>query len=223
MEDKRLLRLVKKARRGDKEAFRALIQEKGRKIVYIATNLMGNSADGEDAAQEAVLTVARKINTLENVELFDAWLYRIVYNVCMDEKRRKKKFATENGDMETAMATISDEDVSIQPENKMEDDVERERIMAAINELPERYRVCMLLYYYEDMSYLEIAKTLQVSEQVVANTLNRAKAKLRHILEEQGSLSETEIDEQLGVEDNGFDTQDIPYQDEIGAPAQAWA
>lgn len=179
MEDKRLLRLVKKARFGNKEAFGELIKEKSRKILFIATNLMGNSSDGEDAAQEAVITLAQKIGTLKKAELFDAWMYRIIFNVCMDEKRKKARKLDDSAEMDVAMATVAEKSTEVLPEEKLEQTASKEAIMAALNELPERYRMCILLYYYEDMSYAEIAEVLQVSEQVVANTLNRAKEKLR--------------------------------------------
>lgn len=179
MEDKRLLKLIKKARFGDKEAFGELVKEKGRKILFISTNLMGNSQDGEDAAQEAVLTLAQKIATLKKAELFDAWMYRIIFNVCMDEKRKKKRKLDDSAEMDIAIATVAENNAEVLPEEKLEQKASREAIMAALNELPERYRICILLYYYEDKSYAEIANVLQVSEQVVANTLNRAKEKLR--------------------------------------------
>lgn len=179
MEDKRLLRLVKKARFGNKEAFGELIKEKSRKILFIATKLMGNSSDGEDAAQEAVITLAQKIDTLKKPELFDAWMYRIIFNVCMDEKRKKARKLDDSAEMDIAIATVAEKNAEVLPEKKLEQAASREAIMAALDELPERYRMCILLYYYEDMSYAAIAEVLQVSEQVVANTLNRAKEKLR--------------------------------------------
>lgn len=182
MEDKRLLRLVKKARFGDKEAFSEVIKAKSRKIVFIATNLMGNQADGEDAAQEAVITLANKIGTLKKAKLFDAWMYRIIYNVCMDEKRKKARKLNATAEFDIAAATVPEENSDLIPEEKLDEQVSHEEVLGAISQLPDRYRMCLILYYYEDMSYAEIAETLQVSEQVVANTLNRAKEKLRTIM-----------------------------------------
>ncbi|MGI6105445.1 MAG: RNA polymerase sigma factor [Raoultibacter sp.] len=179
MEDKRLLRLIKRARFGDKDAFCEVIEQKSRKILFIATNLMGNSSDGEDAAQEAVITLAQKMGTLKKAELFDVWMYRIIFNVCMDEKRRKSRKPDESGDVDVAVATVSEQRAEVLPEQNALNNADKEAIMEALNELPERYRMCMILFYYEDMSYAEIAETMQVSEQVVANTLNRAKEKLR--------------------------------------------
>lgn len=182
MEDKRLLRLIKKARLGNKDAFCELIEIKSRKIIFTAVNIMGNKSDGEDAAQEAVITLAKKIGTLKKPELFDAWMYRIIFNVCMDEKRKLARKPDASADMDVAAAIVAEKDPEVIPEQKLTENVEKEAIMAALNELPDRYRMCMILYYYEDMSYSEIAETLSVSEQVVANTLNRAKEKLRESL-----------------------------------------
>ncbi|MCL2889341.1 MAG: sigma-70 family RNA polymerase sigma factor [Eggerthellaceae bacterium] len=140
---------------------------------------MGNSSDGEDAAQEAVITLARKIGTLKKAELFEAWMYRIVFNVCMDEKRKKAKKIQGSTELDVAAAIVPEHNKEVLPEANLQSMIEKEDIIAAINDLPERYRLYLLLYYYEEMTYAEIAQTMQVSEQVVANTLNRAKEKMR--------------------------------------------
>jgi len=179
MDDKRLLRLVKKARSGDKDAFCDLVNLKGKSIVYIATNLMGNKADGEDAAQEAVIALGRNIGKLKKAELFDAWMYRIIFNVCMDAKRKKAKVTESSVELEAAADLIPEKSKEVLPEEMLQDGETKEEVMAAINGLPERYRLFVLLHYYEDKSYAEIASMMQVSEQVVANTLNRARQKMR--------------------------------------------
>jgi|GEM_PF-362866 len=179
MEDKRLLRLVKKSRRGDKDAFRDLVNLKARSIVYIAIHLMGNRVDGEDAAQEAIITLGKKIGTLRKAELFDSWLYRIVYNVCMDEKRKKARKVEGSTELDTLAMLVPEKSREVLPEEKMQDLATKEEIIEALAELPERHRLIVIMYYYEEMSYSEIAGALEVSEQVVANTLSRAKAKMR--------------------------------------------
>lgn len=216
MEDKRLLRLIKRARFGDKEAFCEIIKEKSRKILFISTNLMGNSSDGEDVAQEAVITLAQKIGTLKKAELFDAWMYRIVFNVCMDEKRRQSRKPDESGEIDTAVATIAEDHTDVLPEQSVLKASDKEIIMEALNELPERYRICMILFYYEDMSYAEIAETMQVSEQVVANILNRAKEKLRTSLGSQKA-------EELGFTQKSIEQGDskIVYKAGVLVPALA--
>lgn len=179
MADRRLLRLIRRARRGEKNAFCELVNLKGRSIVYLATNLMGNRSDGEDAAQEAVIALARNIGKLKKAELFDAWMYRIIFNVCMDAKRKRAKMAESSAELEDVAALVPEKSKEVLPEEMLHDAETREDIMAAINELPERYRLFVLLHYYEEMSYAEIASAMQVSEQVVANTLNRARQKMR--------------------------------------------
>jgi len=179
MDDRRLLRLVKKARSGNQDAFCDLVNLKGKSIVYIATNLMGNKADGEDAAQEAVIALGRNIGKLKKAELFDAWMYRIVFNVCMDAKRKKAKATESSVELDAAADLVPEKSKEVLPEEMLQDGETKEEIMAAINGLPERYRLFVLLHYYEDKSYAEIAEMMHVSEQVVANTLNRARQKMR--------------------------------------------
>lgn len=191
MEDKRALRLVAKARRGDEDAFRELAELKLRSVLHIATNLMGNRADGEDAAQETFIVLAQNIRKLKKSESFDAWLYRIVYTVCMKAKKIQACTKESMADPEEALKAIPEKDAETLPEQKMEEQQEKERIMKAINKLPEHYRLCMFLYYYEQLSYTEIAKSIQVNEKVVANILVRARIKLREILG-QGVQGETD-------------------------------
>jgi len=97
----------------------------------------------------------------------------------MDEKRKKAKKIQGSTELDIAAAIVPEQNREVLPEANLQSIIDKEDIIAAINELPERYRLYLLLYYYEEMTYAEIAKTMQVSEQVVANTLNRAKEKMR--------------------------------------------
>lgn len=190
MHNEKIDRLVRKARRGNKGAFCELIELKAHKILYIATQLMGNKEDGEDAAQEAIIKIARNISRVKKAELFDAWLYKVVYTVCLSERQKRMNCQIGTVDFETASATLSEKNNAILPEASMEKSLEKEKVMAAIDKLPVTYRMCLLLYYYEDLSYANIASTLNINEQTVANILHRAKTRLRDILEaEEPGLS----------------------------------
>ena len=215
--DKTLLKLIRKARLGNKEAFNQLIQRKSRTILYLSIRLMGNKHDGEDAAQEAVITLAKKIGTLKKAELFDAWMYRLVYNTCMDEKRKLAKKLYESDEFESAADSLADRDRERMPEQSLEDASDKEFVMAALDKLSDRYRMCMILYYYEDMSYAEIAEIISANEQIVANTLNRARQKMRDILANspnapQSVLATFRLDE-ASQEQDATHSQDVEMQD----------
>ncbi len=81
MKDKKFLRVVKKAIRGDERAFEELLRLRGKNILYIAIHLMRDKSDGEDAAQEAVLLIRRDIGKLEKPGAFDTWMWHDPLNL----------------------------------------------------------------------------------------------------------------------------------------------
>lgn len=192
MTDRRFLRVVEGAIKGKKDSFDELMYLRGKNILYIALSLMHNPSDGEDAAQDAIIRIRRDIGQLQNPKAFDVWMYRVVYNTCMDAKKRMKR-ASSNIDNDSQELILEDR-AEFLPEDYVDNEEKRNTLLAAIKELPDRYRMCLLMFYYEEMSYSEIADVMDLSEQDVANALNRAKKKLRAQL--------VPVDELLTIEDN---------------------
>lgn len=186
MSERQLQRLVRRASRGDKEAFNELIQLKVRDITFIAIGLMGNKVDGEDAAQEAVIVIERDIKKLRQPKYFNSWVYRVVFNVCMKEKGRQKQDLQRSRDGEDAVLGLEESDPRVLPELKVSQDADRELLQNALCTLPQSYRLGLMLFYYENMSYKEIAKALDTTEYATASMLSRAKQKLRIELEKEG-------------------------------------
>lgn len=191
MKDKKLLRVIEGAVKGDQDSYTELIRMKGKNILYIAIHLMGNRSDGEDAAQDAVILLRESIKDLRNPASFEVWMYRLVYNVCMGAKRKMKN-ASQNIELDPAEVQATEDRTEFLPEEFVVDEEKRHQLLAAVDQLPENYRMCVMLYYYEDMSYAEVAEVMDIKVQDVANNLSRAKKKLRYELlttEEAASLS----------------------------------
>lgn len=193
MSENRLLRLVKRARRGDSNAFCELMQMKAQDIIFISIKLMGNKADGEDVAQEAIISIGRNIEKLKKPQYFNTWAYRIVLNESMKAKRWQQREQEEIKGAEDEISEVAEHNIDMLPEDKMDQSVQRAAVMDCLDTLPERQRLCLLLFYYEDMTYKEIAKTLQTTEAAVANILLRAKENLREELKTQGIALQDEI------------------------------
>lgn len=178
MKDKKLLRAIEGAKKGDAASFDTLMELRGENLLYIALKLMKDQKDGEDAAQEAALLIKEKISTLNNAEHFDTWMYRIVFNVCMGAKREMKDLFSDI-DLEKQEVSLLEDRSDFLPEKYVERESKRSEVMAALDKLPQSYRMCMLMYYFEEMNYTEIAEVMGVKQQDVANMLHRAKKKLR--------------------------------------------
>lgn len=195
MNDKKLLRAIEGAIKGDYNSYVDLIQMKGKNILYIATKVMGNKADGEDGAQEAVILLRQHIRKLKSPESFEAWMYRVVFNVCMGAKRKMKKSA-QNIELKPEEIGILEERGEFLPEEYVVSEEKRSLLLEAIDGLPENYRKCVLLYYYEEMSYSEIAEAMDTNVQNIANNLNRAKQKLKEELQGTAATESMPLPEQ---------------------------
>lgn len=176
MNGKKELRIIKGAVRGERNAFDKLMDLKNRRILYIAMNLLSDKEIAEDAAQEAIIRINRSIAGLKDPKLFDTWMYRIVYNTCMDMTKTNKHTTV---DIEEYESLFEEERTDFLPEEFMADTEKRSKVLQAIQDLPENYRVCVLMYYYEEMSYADIASVMDIKVKDVSNNLSRAKAKLR--------------------------------------------
>lgn len=191
--DKKILRLVKDAIKGNARSFDELIVRNSKSILFIAMSIVHDKELGQEAAQEAVILMKRGISNLENPEYFETWMYRIVHNVCVSELRKMSRSTNIiTTDVEDAIEVREERDDFL-PEEYLVNDEKRTELAEAINALPTRYKECILLFYYQDMNYSEIAEALEISYQDVANALGRARKKLRTDLLDPKTLIEAKV------------------------------
>jgi len=166
--------LMARVARGDERAFQLLARRHLPAMVGLARRILGNSAEAEDVAQEALLRVWTNAPRWRPLALFRTWLTRVVVNLCLDRKRRTPWVELEAaGDIVDPAPTAGD---------KAESD-ERERMVAsAIDKLPERQRSAIVLTYSEGMSNAEVADILDTSVSAVETLLVRGKQNLRRTL-----------------------------------------
>lgn len=157
----------------------SFIVEKYKDIVFsIALKVLRNREDAEEMAQESFIKAFKSLHTFKGKAKFSTWLYRITYNNCISEVRKKK------------LKYVSTDDVQIpdEPEEINLDGIPEENrskyIKAALEKLPEVEYTLVLLYYFEDKSIEEIAKITRISESNVKVKLFRARKKLYAILNE---------------------------------------
>ena len=162
---------VKRAKRGDKEAFCNLVRVNKVAIYRVAKSILNKEEDIEDAVSEAILKAYKNIPKLKNEEFFKTWLIRIVINESNNlYKKRAKEIAVDREHFKNIKVNDQYKDLSLYD---------------AINSLEEDLRMTTILFYFEDMKYKDIAKTLNDKEGTIKSRLSRAKEKLYNILKEE--------------------------------------
>ncbi|WP_291677152.1 sigma-70 family RNA polymerase sigma factor [Clostridium sp.] len=166
-----LIMEVKRAKRGDKEAFCNLIRVNKIAIYRVAKSILNNEEDIEDAVSEAILKAYKNIQALKQEVFFKTWLIRIVINESNNlYKKRAKEIVVDKDHFKNIKVNDSYRDLSLYD---------------AINSLEEELRITTILFYFEDMKYKDIAKVLNVKEGTIKSRLSRAKEKLYNILKEE--------------------------------------
>lgn len=177
--------LVRRASRGDAEAFRVLVETYQTQVYRLALRICGESG-AEDAAQEAFLSAWRALPRFRGECQFSTWLYRLTANAAVDYLRREKKQRTD-GDI----AELDPMDDSPTPQERAEQSDTRQRVQAALAQLTREHREILLLRYMQELDYGEIAAALGISEGTVKSRISRAKGRLREILARDGNLFPT--------------------------------
>lgn len=185
-------RLIRQAREGDTDAMDQLLQGHFRSAYNLAFRLTGNYDDAQDVLAEAFLRVYNALPRFRGDAHFSTWLYRIVMNVFLDE--RKKQRLRRHESLE-AMIQLADsqverqiEDESPGPMETLERGEEAEIVQRAVLTLPESQRLMIALYHFQNQTYEEIAAITSLPIGTVKSRLNRARLALRGKLHEQREL-----------------------------------
>jgi len=158
---------IEGCRRGDPRAQRAVFERYRDRVFSIALHfLKGDHAAAQDVTQEVFVKVFRAAAQFRQDARLSTWLYRIVANACLDELRRRRRVLL-FGDMSPAIHPVVPAGESGEPDA----DVAR-----AVSRLSPRLRMAVLLRYFDDLSYDEIAHALGVTPGTVASRLSRAHA-----------------------------------------------
>jgi len=160
--------LVEACQRGESDAFRALFERYKDKVYSIALRYSGDAASAEDIAQESFLKLFVGIGGFRGESSFSAWLYRLVVNSCLDQKRRAWR-----------LTPLLDDalDLLRSPGQNALDGMMHEEISAHLRSvlagLSDEQRMLVVLRYTQSLSYDEIAEILGTSTGTIASRLNR--------------------------------------------------
>lgn len=174
---------VEQALRGDRAAFGQLMHRYAGAVYNLAYRMLGNAEDAEDASQEIFLRAYTRLASFDRARRFSTWLLSIGSNYCIDRLRRRR-FAWLTLD-DAAFALPSAEPG---PERSALKREQQALVQQALQKLPESYRLVMVLRYWQDLSYDEIAKTTGLTESTIKTRLHRARHMLAEALGPEGSL-----------------------------------
>jgi RNA polymerase sigma-70 factor, ECF subfamily len=163
--------LMARVARGDEPAYRVLTRRHLPAMLGLARRILGNAADAEDVAQEAMLRVWTHAPRWQPLAAFRTWLTRVVVNLCLDRKRRAPWVA-----LEAAGEIV---DPAPGAGDKAEHDEREQQLARAIADLPARQRTAIVLTYSEGMSNAQVADILGTSVSAVETLLVRGKQNLR--------------------------------------------
>lgn len=175
----REIALVQQAQRGDREAFTRLMELYRERIVRLALHMVGNRDDAQDLCQETFVRVYRALGSYDPRRAFSPWIYRIAHNVVLDHLRRLKARPVIS---EPDLAQPFEEGIDPAAENPQQAMMTQEmyrEVQEAIQSLPDNYRSVVVLRFLEDLSYAQIAESLDLTEANVMMRISRARRMLR--------------------------------------------
>ena len=160
------MEISEKQIRYDRDSFEILVYTYENKLYRTALTLMGNRADAEDMVQDAFIKLYEKQPEFESTEHEKAWLIRVTINLCKNRLRSSWWKKTES---------LLDSYPWV--------DTQQDELINTVMELPTKYRIVILLYYYEGYSSKEIAEIIGKNDAAVRQLLSRARKELKNYLE----------------------------------------
>lgn len=149
-----------------------LVEQHSRALFAYAYRLSGNAADAEDLTQEAFLVAQQKLHQLREGSAALGWLLAVVRS-CFCHSLRRKQPGTTEFDLTESALVASDEQLWI----------DQEHLQHNLRQLPDEFRIVVLMFYFEELSYKQIAEQLELPIGTVMSRLSRAKTQLRGSLQ----------------------------------------
>ncbi len=169
-----VISLIEQAKEGDRGAFEELMRSYSGFVYSLAFRMLGRRADAEDVFQETFFRAWNHLRSFRSGGNFTFWIKRIATNLCIDQlKARKRQHAYENDQVEEVGSW----------EGEQQDGDEQEQVNQLLAQLPVNHRAAVVLFYLEDQSVEEVARTLKQKPATVKVWLFRARQKMKAVLE----------------------------------------
>ena len=178
--------LVGRAQDGDTEAFAELVLTHQQFAFNVALRALNNRQDAEDLVQEAFIRSWKSLPGFRSEASFRTWLYRIVINLCYNRLPKLKREISAL-DQEHDLINLKTADREREPEVFLEGKQMADYLQRRIEDLPDRYRIILMLRYQGDCSYQEIANILDLPMGTVKTSIHRARQSLKEtVINTQG-------------------------------------
>ncbi len=168
---------VEQALAGDRAAFNRIVESYQVPVYNLAYRMLGNEAEAEDAAQETFLRAYTQLHTYRPEYKLSTWLLSIASHYCVDRLRRRR-FTWVSADEEPVQQMLESFADDQAPEQALLAAEESDRVQAMLDSLDPMYRTPLILRYWYDLSYQEIAQTLKITEAAVKTRLHRGRQQL---------------------------------------------
>ena len=168
------------ASRGDEDAFAKLVEAYQRPVYNLAYRMLGSTGEAEDATQETFLRAYTRLHTYDPGRKFSSWILSIGSHYCIDRLRRRRGKVVS---MEEVMTERWLPDEAPRPEQRMLDGEREVLIQAVLQEVAPQYREVLILRYWQDCSYEDIAEITDTSVSAIKSRLHRARNALGEALE----------------------------------------
>ena len=183
--------LIKRAKSGDKRAFKMLVERYQKRAFGIAYGMLRNRDDALDASQEAFVRVYRNLESFKGDSSFYTWFYRIVVNVCIDHCRKHGKVRKLEYDESYRRRDEAEVGINVvgntrdmRPDVSLDQSELGKAIGAALEKLSDNHRTIILLREIEGMSYEEIAEATGCNIGTVMSRLHHARKNLQQYLKD---------------------------------------
>ena len=168
---------------GQKDLFRLLVRQHEKAVFGMGLSFFRNSEDASDFTQDVFLKAYRSLSSFEGRSRFSTWLYKIAYNTALNEVNRRKEYQSLAEDDINKLVNNTET-----PERLTLRNAAKKAVRAAIEELPERFRICIDLFFFYDRSYQEIEAITGIPVNTVKSHVFRSKMILREKLKSLADL-----------------------------------
>ncbi len=183
------VQLVARLKKRDRSALEELVQIHGAKMYGVALQFMRNETDAREVMQDALVSIWNKIASFEGKSAFTSWIYRVTANAGLMALRKKKRHendisldAVGSDDDDAPLPALQLSDKKPLPDKVVMTGELGEQVRAAIDQLPEPYRVAVLLRDVEELPMAEVMQETGLSEAALKSRLHRARLALREAL-----------------------------------------
>jgi len=182
MEGLDLESVIERARGHDGEALGEIYRRYVRRVFGLCSYMLDSRESAEDATSEVFLKLQRSIESYDGSTPFPRWLLRVAGNQCIDALRRQRRGRQVIVEVEDGVTGVEAPSTEPSPLGAVMSKEERVKVRDAIARLPKNYRLPLVLRYYGELSYDEIAQQLELQRNYVAALIFRAKQELRRKL-----------------------------------------